>query len=324
MFLRDDKEPMKQLLLYLALFCCAVGCGGIPTDHTQEEDDGTGEETETPTQGESPPVPDLDTNFSASDNELFFAYTLMEGASALLSEAFGAAEDSAAALLTLPAAASLTEPAPTGPGGGSHLKSFERTQYGTYWTRLQSAACSTTEGVVSAFFLYYNDGADENGNGLIDNTEIDVELLCAEPDSIYMSVWTDYQGEAGEEEFLKVTRKVNLRTGAISETKVGDEGSYFLTPVGSLDFTLPAFDPSAQFYKIGFTWEEAKVRFFLSDGEFEYELWEMTRAERVPQRPANIFFNLWHNSTHWDGSGDTEYPAAGASYYVDWFAYFAP
>jgi len=84
--------------------------------------------------------------------------------------------------------------------------------YGTFEARLKTPRCTTKkEGNVSGFFTYFNDGKDQDGNGQADNREIDFEWLCADPESIYLTMWTDYDDASGGQR--RVIRKINLARG---------------------------------------------------------------------------------------------------------------
>ena len=82
-----------------------------------------------------------------------------------------------------------------GPGGGPNLQSTQLFGFGTYETRMKTADCSSqpTTGIINGFFTYLNDGTDQDGNGVKDNSEIDFEWLCAEPNVVWLTQWTDFQ-----------------------------------------------------------------------------------------------------------------------------------
>jgi hypothetical protein len=89
----------------------------------------------------------------------------------------------------------LNSNAKRGVSGSSAAETKSRYKYGTYWARVKTANCSAQPkaGVVTGIFTYFNDGANHNGNGLPDNSEIDFEWLCAKPEVVHLSIWTDYQ-----------------------------------------------------------------------------------------------------------------------------------
>ncbi len=208
-----------------------------------------------------------------------------------------------------------------GPPQGPNLESKRLCHFGIYSARIKSAGGNPDEGVVSGFFTYFNDiwsnpssPTDLNRNGISDNSEIDFEFLAAEPETIYLSIWTDYQ----DEKFLKVTRKINMRTGEIGETPKGKENLYDLKPVEEkLAKTIPEYDHSKIFYEYSFEWRSDSVKYYiLNDGE-KILLWDFKRAEFIPQNPAHLCFNVWHNQNHWHISKPASPPKADAVFSID-------
>src|SRR5205085_7234780 len=114
----------------------------------------------------------------------------------------------------------------TGPAFATEIETAAPQSFGTYEARLRTPKASHATGLVTGFFTYFNDGTDHDGDGIIDNHEIDVELLAADPSAIYMTVWTEYEENGGVETFRKTSRKVDLKTGRVWETPSGGEGSY--------------------------------------------------------------------------------------------------
>ena len=106
--------------------------------------------------------------------------------------------------------------APT-PNFGPELVSNKYYYYGNYEARIKTANCSDdpNAGVVSGFFTYFNDGTDKNGNKIPDNSEIDFEWLCAEPNVIYLTMYTDYRNGI---DLRKVTREIDIATGEVKLT----------------------------------------------------------------------------------------------------------
>ena len=165
-----------------------------------------------------------------------------------------------------------------------------------------------------------NDGQDHNGNGLADNTEIDLEILCGEPRYILLSSWTDYDEAKGE--FRKWSRAVDTATGDYLESPSDHE--YGLVPVGNLPaFKHPGFPDPGAFYEMGFEWAPDHIRFFAVLSGREVTLWDFTNAALIPQRPAPFLFNVWHPDAHWYSDGVADYPAGDAVMRVDWFRFWA-
>jgi hypothetical protein len=181
------------------------------------------------------------------------------------------------------------------------------------------ATCASTEDVVNGFFTYFNDGKDENGNGIVDNSEVDIEILCGNPQVVSLVLWTDYTSDTS---FLGLSRQVNLATGAYSQTE--SASSYAQTPMGTLPQFVNAPYPQANtFYEMGFDWEPTEVRFFIVLGGTELTLWDYTDPTHIPTHTSSLNFNLWHPSTHWAGDGSpANYPANDAVERVDWARYW--
>jgi beta-glucanase (GH16 family) len=218
------------------------------------------------------------------------------------------------------------------PDQGANLKSRERCWYGTYSARLRAAACSTSqEGVISGFFTYFNDGSDQAGAGMADNSEIDIEWLAAEPQSIYLSTWTRY--DADTQASRRAYRKVNLASGTVEYTRFGMDFNpaghrdLSATPEASQPERIPAiagYDATARYYEYGFRWAPRSVTWWIVHPESgrRIVLWHYA-GPCIPQIPAYAMVNIWHSNT-WApesqpaalGSPRTSIEAA-----VDWIAY---
>ncbi len=269
----------------------------------------------TPTPSLLPKIFSVFTNFDKKVDDFLSGYAQAYQGFSNFNIFNPAAFDDKIALLTY-----LGKSTEAGPGYSTQLESFKPDYfYGTYQTRIKTATCaSSEEGVVSAFFLYFNDGKDYNKNTWADNIEIDVEILCAEPQTIYMSIWTDYQDDT---HFIKNTRKVNLATGNYKQTMPGQEKQWGLNSSGSLPFALPAIKPNTQFVEIGFEWLENSVRFYLIDQGKEYQLWKYTNSDFIPHHPAYMMFNLWHNASHWHNDLPAQSPSKPVQMAIDYFAH---
>jgi beta-glucanase (GH16 family) len=210
-------------------------------------------------------------------------------------------------------------------------QSQEFYQYGVFSSRLRSANCEgqTNAGVVTGFFTYFNDGNDHNGDDLADNSEIDFEWLCAAPEFVYMTMWTDYRGS--DEAHKRVTRLVNLRTGAIEHTCYGQtfDDCEPLTGAAAQPSELdpmPDFDPTHQYYEYGFEWQPDHVTWWLRKEaeDVPIVLWDYRGpADRIPSLAAYYNTNVWHTS-NWPPPGypdAVETPTASVSAWVDWTRY---
>ncbi len=214
-----------------------------------------------------------------------------------------------------------TAPEDSGPAFATEIETAAPAGYGTYEARLRTPKASHATGLVSAFFTYFNDGTDHDLDGIIDNHEIDIELLAAEPSAIYMSVWTEYQYEGGVETFRKTTRKVDLRSGRVWETPPGGEGSYDLVEVAPLAWSARRFRAWRAFATYRFAWSAGAVEYSidLGDGTGFRTLWTLSGAadETIPSIAAPLLFNLWHNAYHWNSGKESRVPRRDAAFHID-------
>lgn len=270
----------------------------------------------------SAPAHALDDDFTATswDTQTWRTRTPLPRAVARTGAADAAADDGAACELVYPRNRPDSE---WGPRYATQISSVEAELYGDYTARLQSArGRNDREGVISAFFTYFNDETDHDGDGIIDNHEIDFELSNTERSVLYLSVWTDYQYLSNTESFHRVGARVDLATGSIRATPPGGEGGWDAIEVGPLPFTVPDFDHSAQYYTYGFEWRADRVTFWidLEDGAGPRELWEVTGnpGDRIPNIASPTFFNVWHNPVNWFTRADAPAPTRNAVMRVDW------
>lgn len=252
---------------------------------------------------------------------------LLPGATAEPVEEAGAHDGHAIELL-VPGDESLGAEDYVGPGAHAIELDFEHPAqlYGRYEFRVRFPECGSDEEMVSGLFTYFNDGSDDDEDGISDNSEIDVEHLCGEPQYLWLSVWTDYQGSPTEE-FRKTTRVIDMRDGSVRQTEAGISSYGGLSDAGSIEgLALVDFpDPNA-YYQLGFEWEAGHVRYFLvlpeedSCETREVELWSLEGSDFVPARSAQFLVNLWHPGTHWSAGGPADYPKNDARLAVDWVA----
>ncbi len=76
------------------------------------------------------------------------------------------AHDDSGATLLYPANRPVGE---WGPAYSTQIKSTDMNLYGNYEARLKSGRANAGEGVISAFFIYFNDEVDYDGDGIHDN-----------------------------------------------------------------------------------------------------------------------------------------------------------
>lgn len=214
-----------------------------------------------------------------------------------------------------------------GPGRGVEITSNDRTyRYGTYGTRIRTADCTGQGrlGVVTGTFTYSSNHADENGNGLPDNDEIDIEVLCAQPNVVWLTIWTDYDGATNA--VRKISRAIDMRTGKVLHNCYmnqlggpcqpelpGENSPASVTPV-------PDFNSSTQFRTFMFDWQPDSVTFWGYDNNGNKNvLWEYRGpASRIPDKPSAFMQNVWHTDA-WDplDGPARQQPQTAISAYVD-------
>ena len=215
-----------------------------------------------------------------------------------------------------------------GAGKGPEVATKTTYSYGVYSARLKSADCTgqPDAGIVTGLFTYFNDGSDKNGNGLPDNNEIDFEWLGAEPQSIYLTMWTDYRDS--DEKHNRVSRKINLSTGKIERCIYGENFDQQI-PLTGLENqptqvpALPGYNSATAYYEYGFSWSSNRVTWWIinpADGS-KIILWDYQGpAARISAPPASYQVNAWHTKTWPPENRPTAIkpPTSPVSAYVDW------
>ncbi|MCD5350142.1 glycoside hydrolase family 16 protein [Kineosporia mesophila] len=210
-------------------------------------------------------------------------------------------------------AVSLTIPAGAGssPGNAAELASKEQFTYGSFSSRVKTADCSAqpNTGAVTGIFTYGNDGTDKDGDGLTDNSEIDIEVLCARPDVLNLTIYTDYEDSTAKSQ--RVSRMVDLAAGKVISTcyytDFSGECKEVLSGTQASPATVPAisgFDSSKSYNDYKIDWTADGVTFTITDSSGkELTLWDYKGpAERIPNRPASYLVNFWHTSD-WAAEG---------------------
>jgi beta-glucanase (GH16 family) len=215
----------------------------------------------------------------------------------------------------------------TGPRMGVEIASNNPAfRYGTFGTRMKTANCAgqVRPGVVTGTFTYSMDHSDANANGLPDNDEIDFEVLCAQPEVIWMSIWTDY--DELTETPRKISRAVDVRTGQViyncylmtwtgscEPLMVGEDSPATVTPV-------PGFNSATQFHSYWFRWQPNRIRFYATgSSDAPILLWDYQGlASRIPQKTAMFLQNVWHTDG-WDpfNGRARNVPTRATSAYLD-------
>jgi hypothetical protein len=197
-------------------------------------------------------------------------------------------------------------------------------QYGTFGSRMKTANCAGQKrpGVVTGVLTYSMDHSDRNHNQLPDNDEIDFEVLCGQPEVIWMSLWTDYDEITDTPR--KISRAINLRTGEVIYN------CYLMTWLGACEPLLagenspaavravPGFNAATQFHSYTFDWQPDRVRFYATDRKGkQILLWDYQGpASRIPQKTSMFLQNVWY-TPNWDpfnGSARNQPTAAVAAY----------
>lgn len=215
----------------------------------------------------------------------------------------------------------------TGPRRGVQIASNNPSfRYGTFGTRMKTANCAgqPRAGVVTGMVTYSLDHSDADRNGLPDNHEIDVEVLCGQPEVIWMSLWTDYDEITDAPR--KISRAVNLRTGEVIYN------CYLKTWLGSCEPLLPGenlpaavtavpgFDSATQFHSYTFDWQPDRVRFYAGGTSGPpILLWDYQGpTSRIPQKTSMFLQNVWHTATWNPFNGPARrQPKANIAAYLD-------
>ncbi|HVK55055.1 MAG TPA: glycoside hydrolase family 16 protein [Burkholderiales bacterium] len=272
-----------------------------------------------PTAPPAPGTPTINEEFTAN---LGSWYTRLQPTGAVtFGVADAAAGDQKALALMFPGNPALSADANAWPAYASEVGFNQKTHYGRYETRVKFATCAPSEEVVNGIFIYHNDGTDKNGNGLKDNTEIDFELLCGEPNVLWLTTWTDYSGDEPNQ-FRKKSRAIDMRTGDYRETPKGQEGNYDTFPAGNLsEVRMTGFPQAGAYYTVGFDWYSNRIRWYIVINGKEVTLWDLTDTSVIPQNPATFMLNIWHSPTHWYTYDVGQYPDANSTMYVDYFRF---
>ncbi len=298
--------------------------GGASTGGTASGGTATGGETaaggtatggETATGGNSGlPEPSTNSTFSnLSGWHIAPKSDLTPGATAVTTADAGAS-DNAVLRLTIPGNPGFSSGSYAGPGahaievvkdGGTQL-------YGRYEFDVSFPSCGADEELVSGLFTYFNNGSDADGDNINDNSEIDIEHLCGDPQILWLTVWTDYE-ESPTTAFQRSSRAINMRTGAFRETAFGNTSFAGAWTNGTLPgLAVANFPAPSAYYTLGFEWTENTVRYFMIDGDEEIDLYTVSGKTYVPQRPAELLLNFWHSSTQWWDNTTADFPKNNA------------
>jgi len=257
----------------------------------------------------------------ALDSQAWEPQTILPGASASAGEAAAVARDGYLAELHFPGHPELDGSERVGAEFATQLATRERFHFGTYRTRVSFGSCDAGEETVMAFLGYFNDGSDHDQDGIVDDLEIDMQVVCGAPGYLYLTVFTDDEEPPQGTRFRKLSHVVDFATGDTFETPSTSSAAY--APAGNDPRLLaPARLAPNAFYELGFEWHTDSIRFFMLLDGVERELWTLTGSARVPQLPVHVMYNLWHPDTHWyPTEGVANFPANDVVMRVDWLTF---
>ena len=223
----------------------------------------------------------------------------------------------------MPGAGPDTDP---GPDVATQIATRRFMQFGMFRTRVSFASCAPTEEVASAVFAFFNDGSDVNGNGIVDNPEIDFQVLCGTPTFIVLTCWSDF--ERGHRDHPRKIhqaepcrrhvhrRQLRHRLRQRQRVRQDDHRQHLVDP---------GFPAANGFYEVGFDWQPSRVRFFIVNQGREMTLWTLGDSKVIPQVPLQFMLNLWHPTEHWiPARSPADYPATDAVLRADWAEYWTP
>lgn len=222
---------------------------------------------------------------------------------------------------------------PAGAGRGPEIATGKMTHFGSYSSRFRVPDIKNVQpntGAVSGYFTY----RFTKGYGL---SEIDIEVLIADPRIIYIGTWTSDPNDVNK--LQRVGRTINLATGKIMYTNYRSFHDGNRTHNWAADYdaaltprTIPAiegFDASKQFYTYGFDWYPDRLTWWIEHPETGEKiiLWDYTGTtpnfSGIPQSPSTHLFNFWHTND-WavdTNSKSTEKPAYPYTLEIDWMKY---
>jgi len=247
--------------------------------------------------------------------------TVLPGAATSVGDASGSARDGHWAELRFPGHPEYGANQQVGAMFVTQLATRDRFHFGTYRTRVGFGACGANEEAVMAFLGYFNDGQDHDGDGIVDDLEIDVQAACSAPRYLYLTVFTDDEEPPQGNRFRKLTRVVDFASGDTFDTVAPDSEQYGPARNDPLLHAPELLAPDA-LYELGFEWHPDSLRFFLMLGDVERDLWLLSGSDRVPQLPVQVMYNLWHPDTHWyPAEGSADFPTNDVVMHVDWLSF---
>jgi hypothetical protein len=273
----------------------------------------------------SPELPPTLSSAFVGDEGGWEIQTVIDGASVRFGVAAGGSSDGKVAELRLPGRPGLGASDLVGPGLATEIGSKQFLRFGTLRTAVRFPTCQPNEEVAAAVFWYDNDGVDHDGDGIVDNPEMDLHVLCGVPGVVVLTSWTDYQeNRDGSERFVRRSHAVDFSNGDLYDS-VSDTARGYARTGNDPALLRPGFPVAGTFYEVGYDWRSTVVRFFIVVDGIELTLWTLTEALLIPQVPLQLRYNLWHPDTHWLPPADSaSYPSHDSVLAPDWFKYWAP
>jgi hypothetical protein len=231
------------------------------------------------------------------------------------------ARDGYVAELRFPGSTSSSSTNNVGPNYVTQLATSSSFSFGKLQTSVKFGTCTTNEETIQSILGYFNDGTDLDQNGITDDIELNIQVMCGALGYLYLTVFTDYESTPTGENFRKMSHIIDFNTGTEYEN-INDNSDEFAITNEDASLKRPDLLVADQFYELGFEWHSDQVRFFLVDGLDEVTLWTLNDVSHVPQRPVNLMYNLWHPSSHWyPAYGAADFPANDVVMRVDWLRY---
>lgn len=224
-----------------------------------------------------------------------------------------------------------------GPANGPQITSKKMTHFGTYSARFRVGDLKEVQpnvGMVTGYFTYQF----TEGYGL---SEIDFEILMADPRLIYIGTWTSEPDDLMK--LQRVGRTINMATGEILYTHYrsyrdgkdmyntnhffDEDDDAALTP--RTITPIKDFDASKRFYVYGFDWYPDRLTWWIEhpDTGEKIILWDYSGKtpyySGIPQSPTTYMLNFWHTN-NWGvdtNPNSIEAPKYPYTMEVDWIKY---
>lgn len=206
------------------------------------------------------------------------------------------------------------------------VQSRKRYFRGHFSAILKTADCTEqpNAGLNTGYFVFFNNKSDINHNGINDNSEIDFEFLCADPTSIFITVYSDHDNTSVQ---YKTYRLVNIRTGKVDSYYRIENTTWIKIPTTDTFPAIPDFHPGKKFFEYGFDWFPNGVNFWMRDldsPDTVLYLWNYTAPPGVWMPPSPTYYIYSTRHTTWTPATNkdaNEWPTFDAKSYVKEFRY---